>query len=143
MGSWLTPMPIAVVAVEAQLAAVVLGAQFGVPDVDEPNQRTVAARLQDDVVELRRLGEAAERAHADLVHLVWSRGLGADLAGGDLHVLLLQRGDHVGGGEPARRESCRIEPQAHGVLALAEDLHVGDAMDALQMRPSRRCRCSC
>ena len=70
-------------------------------------------------------------AHADLVHLRGRRGLGADLAGGDLHVLLLQGGDHVGGGQPARRQPDRIEPQAHGVLALAEDLHVGDALDAL------------
>ncbi len=120
-----------VVAVEAKLAAVVFGAQLRMSDIHQANQRAIAARLQDDVVELRRLGEPPDRAHADLVHLGGRRGLGADLAGGDLDVLLLQGGDDIGRGQPARRQPVRIEPETHGVLALAEDLHIGDALDAL------------
>ena len=102
------------------------------PDVDQPHQRAVAARLQDDVVELRHLGQPAQGAHADLVHLVLGCRLGAYLPGGDLHVLLRQRRNHVGRRQPARGQARRIEPQAHRVLALAEDLHIGDALDALQ-----------
>ena len=52
-------------------------------------------------------------------------GGGADDAGGDLHVLLADRRHDVGGGEAARRRPClRIEPDAHRVVARAEELHV-------------------
>jgi hypothetical protein len=39
----------------------------------------------------------------------------------DLDVLLDQRVDHVGGGEAAGGQAHRVEPDAHGVFALAED----------------------
>ena len=50
----------------------------------------------------------------------------------DLHVLLGERAQDVGRGEAARGHAQRVEPQAHGIFALAEILHVGDAGDALQ-----------
>ena len=56
----------------------------------------------------------------------------ADLAGGDLHVLLLDGRDHVGGGQVARRPSSAGSSQTpHAVVALAE---VGDVADAAQPR---------
>ena len=71
-------------------------------------------------------------ADAELVHLPrWRRRL-ADAAGGDLDVLLAQRTDHVAGRDLARGEAIGIEPQAHRILALAEDGDVADAGHALQ-----------
>ena len=46
--------------------------------------------------------------------------------------MLLQGGDHVGGRELAGGQLGGIEPDAHGVLALAEDDDVADARNALQ-----------
>ncbi len=59
--------------------------------------------------------------------------LGAELAGGDLHVLLAHRAQHVAGGQAARGDLVRIEPQAHRVVAAAEQLRVADAGDARQL----------
>ena len=55
-----------------------------------------------------------------------------DAPGRDLHVLAAERvldvlGRHAEGGQPRR-----IEPDAHGVAALAIDRHVGDARQGLQ-----------
>ena len=88
--------------------------------------------LDDDVLELAALAQAAGGAHADLVGLPVARRRIADAAGGDVDVLLAQRVDDVAGRELARGQADRIEPDAHRVLALAEDLHVGDAGHALQ-----------
>src|SRR5208283_5738633 len=122
----------AVVAVEAKAIAVILCAQFRVADIDEPNQRAVAARLEDDVVELLRIGQSPDGPHADLKHLVVSGGLRSNLPGSDLDVLLRKGGDDVRRCQTSGSQPRRIEPQAHGVLALAEDLHVGDALHSLQ-----------
>ena len=59
----------------------------------------------------------------------------ADLAGGDLDVLLLDGRDHVGGRQVAGRHLLGVEPDAHAVVALAE---VGDVADAGQPAPARR-----
>ena len=80
----------------------------------------------------RRLAQAPERADAELVHLARRRGRLAEAAGGDLDVLLAQRVDDVAGGQLARREALRIEPEPHRVLALAEDDDVADAGHALE-----------
>jgi len=40
--------------------------------------------------------------------------------------------DYIGGGERAGRKALRIEPDAHGVFALAEDHHVAHAGHALE-----------
>ncbi len=58
--------------------------------------------------------------------------LALDAPGRDLHVLPAQRvldllWGHVEGGEPGR-----VEPQPHGVAALAEDTHLGHAGHGLQ-----------
>jgi hypothetical protein len=79
-----------------------------------------------------RLGEATGGPHADLVELPALDGRLADLPRRDLHVLLAQRVGDVAGGEPARGEPRRVHPEAHRVLALAEDDDVGDAGDALE-----------
>ena len=52
--------------------------------------------------------------------------------GGDLHVLLADRIDHVAGGERALGQLLRVQPHAHRVLAGTEDLHVADAIEPAQ-----------
>ena len=56
----------------------------------------------------------------------------AELTGGDLDVLLSERIGDVKRGEAAGGETAGIEPDAHGVLALAEDDDVADARDAFE-----------
>ncbi len=80
----------------------------------------------------RDLPQTARGAHADLVRLSLTRGRVADAAGGDLNVLLAQRIDDVAGGQLARGQLGRVEPEAHRVLAFAEDHDVADAGKALE-----------
>jgi hypothetical protein len=113
--------------------AVILGADNGVADILQKHQ-AVGGVLDDDVVELGGTGEPAHHAHRNLEGLLRVRGRLAELAGGNLDVLLDQRVDHVGGGEAASGQAHRVEPDAHGVLALAEDhdvAHAGHALDGV------------
>ena len=55
-----------------------------------------------------------------------------DDARGDLDVLLAKRLDDVAGGDVAGRQPRGIEPDAHAVLAQAEEVDVADAFDAPQ-----------
>lgn len=59
--------------------------------------------------------------------------LRAELAGGDLHVLLLHGAHHVGGGQATRGNLVRIEPDAHRILTGAENLHLADARQTGQL----------
>ena len=121
-----------VVSVVVEVGAVILGAEFGVTDIPEANERAVGIALEDDVVELRRFRQAADGADADLKLLAGRSGLRTDLSSGDLDVLLGESIDHIVGGEGAPCQAHGIEPQAHGVFALAEDDDIGDAGNALQ-----------
>ena len=56
----------------------------------------------------------------------------AEPAGGHLHVLLLDGRDHVAGGHLQGGQPLRIEPDAHAVIARAQELHVAHALDARQ-----------
>ena len=128
---------------EAQVRRVGLGAELDAADVAHAHQRAVGAGLHDDVLELVGLGQAAGGADADGEELVDVGRRVADGAGGDLDVLLAQRGHDVAGRDLAGGELLRVEPQPHRVLALAEDDHVADAGHALQARRARRRRGSC
>ncbi len=59
--------------------------------------------------------------------LVGIGGLLAELAGGYFDVLLGERVGDVESGEAAGCEAAGIEPETHGVLALAKDDGVPDA----------------
>ena len=59
----------------------------------------------------------------------------ADLAGGDLLALLLDRLDDVLRHQPARLQLVRIEPDPHRILAGAEHGDVADAGQARQLVP--------
>ena len=98
----------------------------------QTDERAIGIALEDDVIELRGFGETPNGADADLELLAGDGGLGADLSGGDLDVLFLESVYHIVGGEGAAGHAHRIEPEAHGIFALAEDEDVGDAGHALE-----------
>ena len=78
------------------------------------------------------IGQAADDANGHLEVLLGVGGLLTELAGGDFDVLLGKGVGDVEGGEAAGGEAVGIEPDAHGVLALAEDDDGADAGDALE-----------
>ena len=59
----------------------------------------------------------------------------ADLARRDVLALLLQRLNHVLGVEASRLELVRVEPDAHRVLAGAENVDFADAGQTRQLVP--------
>ena len=71
-----------VVAIEAQIAAVIFRAQFGAAHVAQADQGAVRARFQNNIFKFRGLDQAAHGAHADLVTLAGERRRLANLAGG-------------------------------------------------------------
>src|SRR5258708_1794506 len=73
---------------EAEWRGVGLGAELGVTEVFEADQGAIGPGLQDDVVEVGRLGQAAFDADTQLVHRAFGRGGLAERARRDLHVLV-------------------------------------------------------
>ena len=55
-----------VAAVVVEVGAVIFGAEFGMADVFQANERAVGVALENDVVELRGFRKAADGANADL-----------------------------------------------------------------------------
>ena len=105
----------------------VLGAELDAADVGEARDLATVAGLHHDLAELLGLEQAAEGVDRVLeLDALRHRRL-ADAAGGHLHVLLAERLQHVAGGHVARGELLGIEPDAHAVVAGAEELGVADA----------------
>ena len=119
-------------AVEHEVAAVVLGAEFGAAHIFQAHQRAIPIGLQNDVLELGGLGEPANGPHADLKLLSHLDGRLPHLAGGNLDILLLEGVDHIGRGQGATGHALGIEPQPHGVFARAKNHDVGHSGHALQ-----------
>src|SRR3984885_6064082 len=90
------------------------------------------AVFDDDVVKLFRIVESADHANCHLKDLFGIGGRLAELPGGDLHVRLGEGIGDVEGRETASGEAVGIEPEAHGVLALAEDNDRADAGNTLE-----------
>jgi hypothetical protein len=118
-------------AVEGQSAAIGFGAQFGMADVFDLDDAGGGV-LDHDVVELLGSGETPDDVHGNLEGLFLIGGRRAKLAGGNFDVLLGESIDDVGGGELAGGELDRVEPDAHGIFADAEDGDVADAFHALE-----------
>ena len=116
--------------VEIAAAVVVGGAELDARDVADAGDAPLVVRLDDDVAELLRVGEAALRLDIELEGAGLRHGRLIDHASRDLHVLGAQRVDDVAGGQVAQRELLRIEPDAHRVVAGAEDGDVAHAVDA-------------
>ena len=114
-----------------QRGAIILGADHRMAYIPEQHQ-AVGGVLDDDVVEFLGTAEPAYDAHRNLEDLPGIGGRLAELAGGNLDILLGQRRNHVGSGERAGGHAHRVKPDAHGVLALAEDDHIAHAGHALE-----------
>ncbi len=120
-----------IASLEAQHGRIVFRAELHPADIRHAHERPVGARLDDDAVEFRSLVEAAGGPDAELIRLPFRRGRIADAARGHVQVLLTQRIDNVARRELPRGKPHRVEPDAHRVLALAEDDDVGHARHAL------------
>src|SRR3546814_20499678 len=104
----------------------------------EADQRPVLARLHDYRADLAWRREAALRGHHVLEGVVAGVRRRADGTAGDLHVLLTQGRDHVGGGEAVGGELLRIDPDPQRELALAEEDQIADAVESPSGRASVR-----
>src|SRR5208282_1217220 len=83
-----------------------------------------------DVGELRGIDEPAHGAEGELELGASGRGRQTEGAGGDLDVLLADGVDDIAGGHVAGSDFVGIEPDAHAVIARAENLDVADAVEA-------------
>ena len=108
-------------AVELEDCAVGLRPELDAADIAHARDFAGVAGLHDHVAEFGNIGETALDLDGVLEVDAGRRRRRADLTGRDLLALLLQREHHVGGVEAARIEFFRIEPDAHRILAGAED----------------------
>ena len=117
----------------AELAVdrVIARREFHPRDIAHARDLPVRASLDHDVAELLFIREPALRADRVLKGgRAFRHRRRADDAGGDLHVLLLDRLHHILRGQPARGDLVRIEPDPHRIFARAEDIDVADAIEA-------------
>ena len=110
-------------AVEAALQVVGLRAEFKPRDIFQAQHAAIGSGANNDLAELFRRGQAARRAHVVGELLSWGTGCAADLAGGIDRVLRLDGADDFRDGNAEVRQRIGIHPDAHGVLAGAEDRH--------------------
>ena len=92
-------------AVQVAACVLIAGTQFDPGDVFQVRDFALVARLDDDVGELLRLGQAAQRGHRVLKIDACRHGRLAELAGRNLHVLLAQGGDDVALPSDSRADS--------------------------------------
>ena len=117
-------------AVVSHGGAVVRCGEFGAADVAEARHAAVIADVDDHVVELGGVGEAALDVHRVLeLRGSFRQRRPANDAGGDLHVLLGHGVDDVVGGEASCGQLVGVEPEAHRVVAHAEDIDVADTRE--------------
>jgi hypothetical protein len=104
----------------------VLGVELGPADVAQPHEVTLVL-AQDHVVELLCRPQVGLRYDGELA-------VGAfDAARRDLDVLAAQGALDLLHRQPVGSEPGLVEPDAHGVAALAEDAYGRHAIDGLQL----------
>src|SRR5262249_15474684 len=109
-------------------------AEFGVAhQLAEANVAAVLAHLDNDVPELLVRGQPALGGQDELIGLPAGHGLLADVAGGHIHILLPDGLDHLAGRQVQRSQLLRVKPDAHAILALAEERHQADTGYARQL----------
>ena len=108
-------------------------AELDPADVLDPHDAAVGPHLDDDVLELVGLPEAPLHLQRDLEGVVVVDRRLAERAPCHLHVLRPQGVEHLLRGEPACGDPLGIEPDAHGILAHAEQEHVGDTVKPHQL----------
>ena len=103
-------------------------------------QRNVGTGLEDDIGELFRVSQPAQRIDRQLVLLPLGNRLLADLARGDLKVLLADGRDHVHGAQVQGGQLLGIKPGPQTVIALADVVDAGDAGKPSQLVLEVDCR---
>src|SRR4029453_19183562 len=83
--------------------------------------------LDDDLLELARVGKPAEGVDRELEGLSVRHWRSAELAGHDLDVLALDGGQDIAGRDPEGLEPARIQPDPHAVRTGPEDSHLADS----------------
>ena len=111
---------------------VVGGAELDARQVLQAHHLAVAGLADHDVLELGDLGEAALDEHRVLHLLPLRDRRHADVAGRRDHVLLAHDARNVRGGDAEARHPVGVEPDAHAVVARAEDAHLPHAGHARQ-----------
>src|SRR6516162_9395791 len=106
-----------IAAVHVGRAAVIRGADLDATDIADPGHAPPVIRFEDDVGELLGRGQPAERFDIDLVGFVTPDRRLIEDTGRDWQILCAQCRQYVAGAEVVCRNSVRIEPDAHGVLA--------------------------
>ena len=107
--------------------------EFDPRDIAQAHDRSVhGVGAHHDVAEFVRVGEAADGVHLHFERRAFRRRRLADLAGGDLDVLLRNGVLHVDGGDAEIGEPVGIEPNSHRIAPLAENLNVADSGEAFQ-----------
>ena len=101
-GCWKISSGTAVPLVEIAVGAVILGAELDPRDVADPGDAPVGVGADDDVGELPRLDQPAQRLDVELEGARIRHRRLVQHARGDLDVLRLERRDDVAGGEAAR-----------------------------------------
>ena len=114
-----------IAAIEAHAAAVAGGAFFHACDIAHAHGKAVHG-ADHDVGELRRAGQFGLRSHAELALLRF------DAARGQFQVVAANGVFHVLRGETVAGHALRVQPDAHGVAALAVNGHIGHASHRLQ-----------
>ena len=114
-------------AVEFAVHAVIASGELDAGDVADMSDLAVVAGFDHDVAKLVFINEPALGIDSELEgHATLDRRL-ADHAGGNLNVLLANRVNDVIGCESPRGDLFRIKPDAHAVIARAENGDVADA----------------
>ena len=108
------------------------GAEFDAGDALEQCLLAVRAGLDDDVAELFRIEQTALGVDLQFVSDGTAHGLLADGTGCDLHILFAERVHDVARGQVTRGGLIGIDPDAHRVVAGAEELHGASAGNARQ-----------
>ena len=104
-------------------------------DVAQPRDFAVGAGLDDDLAELLLGLQPSLRIDGELQIEPDLARRCADHAGCRLHVLRPDFAHHVGCRKAALGDLLRIQPDAHRIVAGAEQLHLTDAFDARQPIP--------
>src|SRR5207249_4314318 len=111
---------------------VVGGGELDTGDILEAHHLTVARFADDDVLEFTCRGQTALDEHRVLHLLPRGNGRQAQAARGRDDVLLAYDAGDVGGGDAEARHALRIEPDAHAVVAGAEDANLTYTRHAAQ-----------
>jgi hypothetical protein len=110
---------------------VAFGTQLNGRDILQLDQGAIGLALEDDRFKFFPGLQAAASRHRGIQLLAWALRQRAELARGDLSVLILDCGGDVADDQLVFCQLVRIHPYAHGIAG-TEDLRIANAGDAAQ-----------